>query len=125
MDPVYHESGILRKESDVYSFGVVMFELLSGMLAYNRIRLEDGELKSLVNIVWRYYDYKPELLIDHLIEDEIDNRSFNAFREVAFQCISYKSKERPSMEAIADRIEEALELQVTNQGDLNQKVTES
>ncbi|GJT70897.1 retrovirus-related pol polyprotein from transposon TNT 1-94, partial [Tanacetum coccineum] len=111
MDPVYHESGILRKESDVYSFGVVMFELLSGMLAYNRIRLEDGELKSLVNIVWRYYDYKPELLIDHLIEDEIDNRSFNAFREVAFQCISYKSKERPSMEAIADRIEEALELQ--------------
>ncbi|GKE35480.1 protein kinase, ATP binding site-containing protein, partial [Tanacetum coccineum] len=30
MDPIYHESGILRKESDVYSFGVVMFELLSG-----------------------------------------------------------------------------------------------
>nr|GEU41205.1 protein kinase, ATP binding site-containing protein [Tanacetum cinerariifolium] len=94
MDPVYHESGVLRKESDVYSFGVVMFELLSGMLAYNRRRLEG---------------------------DEIDNRSFNTYREVALQCISFNSKERPTMEMIVDRVEEALELQVTNQGDFKQK----
>nr|GEU84707.1 protein kinase, ATP binding site-containing protein [Tanacetum cinerariifolium] len=83
VDPVYHESGVLRKESDVYSFGVVMFELLSGMLAYNRRR------------------------------------------EVAFQCISFNSKERPTMEMIVDRVEQALELQVTNPGDLKQKVTEN
>ncbi|GJW33113.1 protein kinase, ATP binding site-containing protein [Tanacetum coccineum] len=111
MDPVYHESGVLRKESDVYSFGVVMFELLSGMLAYNRRRVEGGKPKPLVNIVRRYYDYKPDLIIDPLIRDEIDNRSFNAYREVAFQCISFNSKERPTMEMIVDRVEEALELQ--------------
>ncbi|GJW91930.1 protein kinase, ATP binding site-containing protein, partial [Tanacetum coccineum] len=111
MDPVYHESGVLRKESDVYSFGVVMFELLSGMLAYNRRRLEDGKPKPLINIVRRYYDYKPDLIIDPLIRDEVDNRSFNAYREVAFQCLSFNSKERLTMEMIVDRVEEALELQ--------------
>ncbi|GJS64465.1 protein kinase, ATP binding site-containing protein [Tanacetum coccineum] len=112
MDPIYHESGVLRKESDVYSFGVVMFELLSGMLAHHQRRIGDDKRKPLINLVRRYYDYRPDLLVDPLIKDEIDNRSFNAFREVAFQCISYNSKERPTMEAIADRVEEALELQV-------------
>ncbi|GJW03474.1 protein kinase, ATP binding site-containing protein, partial [Tanacetum coccineum] len=111
MDPVYHESGVLRKESDAYSFGVVMFELLSGMLAYNRRRLENGKPKPLINIVRRYYDHKPDLIIDPLIRDEIDNHSFTAYREVALQCISFNSKERPTMEMIVDRVEEALELQ--------------
>nr|GEU57420.1 putative receptor-like protein kinase At5g39000 [Tanacetum cinerariifolium] len=109
MDPIYHEGGILRKESDVYSFGVVMFELLSGMLAYNRRRIADGKPKPLINIVRRYYHYKPELLIDPLIRDDIDTRSFDTYSKVAFQCISLNSKERPTMEMIVDRIEEALE----------------
>ncbi|GJS64462.1 protein kinase, ATP binding site-containing protein [Tanacetum coccineum] len=110
MDPVYHESGVLRKESDVYSFGVVMFELLSGMLAYKRRSFGDGKPKPLINLVRRYYDYRPDLLVDPLIKDEIDSRSFNIFREVAFQCISFNSNERPTMEAIGDRVKEALEL---------------
>ncbi|GKC12298.1 protein kinase, ATP binding site-containing protein [Tanacetum coccineum] len=115
MDPVYHESGVLRKESDVYSFGVVMFELLSGMLAYNRRRLEDGKPKPLINLVRRYYDYKPEMLIDPLIRDEIDSRSFDTYSKAAFQCISFNSKDRPTMEMIVDRIEEALEFHVSKQ----------
>ncbi|GJT98440.1 protein kinase, ATP binding site-containing protein, partial [Tanacetum coccineum] len=115
MDPIYHESGVLRKESDVYSFGVVMFELLSGMLAYNRRKIEGGKPKPLINIVRRYYDYKPELLIDPFLKDKIDSRSFDTYSKVAFQCISFNSKERPTMEIIVDRIEEALEFQVSNQ----------
>ncbi|GJR15195.1 protein kinase, ATP binding site-containing protein [Tanacetum coccineum] len=111
VDPIYHESGVLRKESDVYSFGVVMFELLSGMLAHHKRRFGDGKPKLLINLVRRYYDYKPDLLVDSLIKDKIDSRSFNAFREVAFQCISFNSKEHPTMEAIADRVEELLEIQ--------------
>ncbi|GJT98441.1 protein kinase, ATP binding site-containing protein, partial [Tanacetum coccineum] len=111
MDPIYHESGVLRKESDVYSFGVVMFELLSGMLAYNRRKIEGGKPKPLINIFRRYYDYKPELLIDPFIKDKIDSRSFDTYSKVAFQCISFNSKERPTMEMIVDRIEEALEFQ--------------
>ncbi|GKD23727.1 putative receptor-like protein kinase [Tanacetum coccineum] len=84
VDPVYHECGVLRKELDVYSFGVVMFELLSGLLAYKSRKLKGDEWKPLLNIVRRYYASKPELLIDPVIKDKIDRRSFNAFREVAF-----------------------------------------
>ena len=114
MDPVYHESGVLHKVSDVYSFGVVMLELLSGMPVYYGRSIGDSEEKYLLHLVRRYYDHKPHLLIDPLIKDEIDNRSFNTFRQVAFQCISFNSKERPTMEMIVDRVEEALELQVSN-----------
>ncbi|GJU45432.1 protein kinase, ATP binding site-containing protein [Tanacetum coccineum] len=113
MDPLYHESGILRTDSDVYSFGVVMFELLSGLVAYNRRRIGDGELRRLINLVRRYYDYGKELLIDPEIKDKIDNSSFQTFIETAYQCISFNSRERPTMEMVAEKIEEALEFQVS------------
>ncbi|GJU96191.1 protein kinase, ATP binding site-containing protein [Tanacetum coccineum] len=112
MDPIYHESGILRTESDVYSFGVVMFEMLSGMPAYQLRKIGDDERRPLINLVRRYYDYGKELLIDHQIKDQIDKSSFQTFIETAYQCISFNSKERPTMETIADKIEEALDFQV-------------
>ena len=112
-DPIYHEGGILRPESDVYSFGVVMFEMLSGMLAWYRRKIGDGKPRPLINLVRRYYDYGKELLIDPQIKDQIDNSSFQTFIETAYQCISFNSKERPTMEMIADKIEEALDFQVS------------
>ncbi|PWA52083.1 protein kinase-like domain-containing protein [Artemisia annua] len=113
-DPIYHEGSILRPESDVYSFGVVMFELLSGMLGWYLRKIGDDKPRPLINLVRRYYDYEKELLIDPQIKDEIDSSSFLAFIEVAYQCISFNSKERPSMETIIDKIEEALDFQVAN-----------
>ncbi|GJV39913.1 protein kinase, ATP binding site-containing protein [Tanacetum coccineum] len=112
-DPIYHEGGILRPESDVYSFGVVMFEMLTGMLAWYRRKIGDGKPRPLINLVRRYYDYGKELLIDPQIKDQIDNRSFQTFIETAYQCISFNSKERPTMEMITDKIEEALDFQVS------------
>ncbi|PWA76459.1 hypothetical protein CTI12_AA219700 [Artemisia annua] len=112
MDPIYHESGILRTESDVYSFGVVMFEMLSGMLAWYRKSFGRDKRQPLINLVRRYYDYGKDLLIDPQIKDQIDNSSFHTFFEIAYQCISFNSKERPRMETIVDKIEEALEYQV-------------
>ncbi|GJS19724.1 protein kinase, ATP binding site-containing protein [Tanacetum coccineum] len=112
-DPIYHEGGILRPESDVYSFGVVMFEMLSGMLAWYRRKIRDDKPQPLINLVRRYYDYGKELLIDPEIKDQIDNRSFQTYIETAYQCISFNAKERPTMEMIVDKIEEALDFQVS------------
>nr|GEV23929.1 protein kinase, ATP binding site-containing protein [Tanacetum cinerariifolium] len=111
-DPIYHESGILRTESDVYSFGVVMFEMLSGMLAWYRRKIGDGKPQPLINLVRQYYDYGKELLIDPQIKDQIDNSSFQTFIDIAYQCISFNSKKRPTMEMVIDKIEEALDFQV-------------
>ncbi|GJV32869.1 protein kinase, ATP binding site-containing protein [Tanacetum coccineum] len=111
MDPIYNESGILRTDSDVYSFGVVMFEMLSGMPAYYQRKIGDDKSQPLINLVRRYYDYGKDLLIDYQIKDQIDKNSLHTFVEIAYRCISFISKERPTMEMIADKIEEALELQ--------------
>ncbi|GJZ84722.1 protein kinase, ATP binding site-containing protein [Tanacetum coccineum] len=112
LDPIYHESGILRTESDVYSFGVVMLEMLSGMPAWRVKSFGHDKPQPLINLVRRYYDYGKDLLIDPQIKAQIDKSSFHTFIEIAYRCISFNSKERPAMETIADKIEEALDFQV-------------
>ncbi|KAI3690342.1 hypothetical protein L2E82_48336 [Cichorium intybus] len=111
LDPIYHESGILRKESDVYSFGVVLFEILSGMLAYHNKSLGDDNPQPLINLVRRYYNDRLDELIDPFIKYQIDRRCFHTFKELAYQCINYNSKERPTMETIIERIEDAIDFQ--------------
>ncbi|GKC34768.1 protein kinase, ATP binding site-containing protein [Tanacetum coccineum] len=111
-DPIYHKSGILRAESDVYSFGVVMFEMLRGMPAWHRRSFGRDKPQPLINLVRRYYDNGKDLLIDPQIKAQIDKNSFHTFIEIAYRCISFNSKERPTMEMITDKIEEALDFQV-------------
>ncbi|KAI3826966.1 hypothetical protein L1987_01027 [Smallanthus sonchifolius] len=115
IDPVYRESGKLRTASDVYSFGVVLFEMLSGILAYNPIKSEDGgKLQMLINIVRRYKGALPDELMDPFIKDEIDYRSFFPLQDIAYECINLNYMKRPTMDTIIDRIEEALEYQVNH-----------
>ncbi|PWA56431.1 Protein kinase, ATP binding site-containing protein [Artemisia annua] len=112
IDPLYHESGILHKESDVYSLGVVLFEMLSGMLAYYKRVIEKGEEgQFLINLVRRYFDDGLDMLVDPSIKNEMDRRSFHTFKYVAYACISLNSKDRPTIDTIIDRLEEALEFQ--------------
>ncbi|KAI3510934.1 hypothetical protein L1887_18075 [Cichorium endivia] len=111
MDPIYNASGVLGKESDVYSFGVVLFEMLSGRLAYDLIKFVDGNPQFLINLVRHYYENGPEKFIDPDIRDEIDSRSFHTFKEVAYQCISFISRERPTMEIVIEKIEDAIDFQ--------------
>ncbi|CAH1440498.1 unnamed protein product [Lactuca virosa] len=111
LDPTYHESHILRKESDIYSFGVVLFEMLSGMLVYSERSIEDNRPKFLMNLVRRYDDNQLHKLIDPHMRDQISSRSLDMFKGIAYQCISFNLKERPGMEAVIARIEEALAIQ--------------
>ncbi|XP_052619847.1 myosin-6 [Lactuca sativa] len=111
LDPRYRESGILTKESDVYSFGVVMFEMLSGMLVYLPRNIGDDRAQSLMNFVRRYEQNDENKLIDNDIRDQIDTGSFNMFKEIAYQCVSFNFKDRPMMGTIVEKIEEALDIQ--------------
>ncbi|XP_023736670.1 uncharacterized protein LOC111884591 [Lactuca sativa] len=112
LDPTYHESRILRKESDVYSFGVVLFEILSGMLVYHDRSTGNNEWQFLMNSVRQYYKKEPHNIIDHHIRDQIDSISFDIFQEIAYECISFNLVERPTMDKVIDRIEEALTIQI-------------
>ncbi|KAJ9558501.1 hypothetical protein OSB04_013115 [Centaurea solstitialis] len=84
IDPIYEENGILGQHSDVYSFGMVLFEMLSGLLAYqSSIGLGDDEGPILIKL------------------------------EIAYQCISLKFTERPTMDAVVKRMKKALNIQET------------
>ncbi|KAI3511184.1 hypothetical protein L1887_18329 [Cichorium endivia] len=112
LDPTYQESRILQKKSDVYSFGVVLFEILSGMLAYRERSIGD-ERQFLMHSVRRYHLKDPENIIDPHIIDEIDCLSFDIFKEIAFQCISFNLEERPSLDTVIKKMEEALTVQIS------------
>lgn len=90
-----------------------MFELLSGMPAWYQRSFEHDKPQPLMSLVRRYYGCRKDLLIDPQIKDQIDNSSFHTFIEIAYQCISFNSKECPSMEMIIDKIEVALDFQVS------------
>ncbi|CAH1441000.1 unnamed protein product [Lactuca virosa] len=115
IDPIYNERGRLWKESDVYSFGVVLFEMSSGMLAYAKCFGETKE-QYLMDLVRSYYeddqqDDELEKLIDPILKGHIDMRSFRMFNEIAYECVNLSLKERPTMERIIRKIEQAMDLQ--------------
>ncbi|KAI3754010.1 hypothetical protein L2E82_26094 [Cichorium intybus] len=112
LDPTYHESRILRKESDVYSFGVVLFEILSGMLVYRERSIGD-EQQFLMHSVRRYHRKETDKIIDPHIRNEIDSRSFDIFKETAYQCISFNLRERPTLDTVIKKIEQALVIQIS------------
>ncbi|XP_076920888.1 uncharacterized protein LOC143582141 [Bidens hawaiensis] len=110
LDPVYAESHLLNPESDVYSLGVILFELMSGTLAGEPKSIGDLKPQFLINLVRQYYDAGLEILKDPRISDHIDRRSFSLFKEIAYKCLSLNIKERPSIDMIIEKIEEALRI---------------
>ncbi|GJZ54312.1 protein kinase, ATP binding site-containing protein, partial [Tanacetum coccineum] len=111
MDPIYHESGILKAHTDVYSFGIVLFEILTGMLAHHTKEIGDAKPQQMINLVRRYYDDGLDKLIDPFIRDQIVRRSLLTFEEMAYKCISFNTKDRPTMDKIIKTIEDALFIQ--------------
>ncbi|CAH1441043.1 unnamed protein product [Lactuca virosa] len=67
--------------------------------------------QPLINLVRRYYDNELERLIDPAIKDQIDSRSFDMFKEIAYECISFNLMERPTMGKVVEKIEKALNIQ--------------
>ncbi|XP_042758174.1 serine/threonine-protein kinase PCRK1 [Lactuca sativa] len=115
IDPIYNERGRLWKESDVYSFGVVLFEMSSGMLAYAKCFGETKE-QYLMDLVRSYYeddqkDDELEKFIDPILKGHVDMKSFRMFNEIAYECVNLSLKERPTMERIIRKIEQAMDLQ--------------
>ncbi|KAI3500552.1 hypothetical protein L1887_36376 [Cichorium endivia] len=117
IDPIYEESGVFNAKADVYSFGVILFEMLSGIMAYvERVIGDDTQPQRLINSVRRYtHDKRVDKLVDPSIKDQIDSRSLHVFKKIAYKCITWNLKDRPMMNTIIKRIQEALDFQIQAQ----------
>ncbi|GJW29127.1 protein kinase, ATP binding site-containing protein [Tanacetum coccineum] len=112
-DPICHEIRLLDTTTDVYSYGIVMFELLIGMVVDKEKVIGDYKPQTLINIVRRCYDNRPEQLIDPELRDHIDPSSFHMFIDIAYRCISFNLTDRPTMDEVAKTINEAFDIQVS------------
>ncbi|KAL8262864.1 hypothetical protein R6Q59_024213 [Mikania micrantha] len=120
LDPEYLATGNYKKESDVYSFGIVLFEILSGRLAFDNIYMEKGT--GLGPIARRRFNEKTlkELIDPKMLEDNEhsftlnrgpNQESFDAFSEIAYQCLAETQAKRPTMELVIKELKNALKLQ--------------
>ncbi|XP_071739342.1 uncharacterized protein [Rutidosis leptorrhynchoides] len=110
-DPEYAATGRYKTESDVYSFGVVLFEIVSGRLAYDRVFTDENSM-GLAPIARRRFNEKTlkELIDPKMIEEDDEHMftlnkgpnqdSFDAFSEVAYQCLAETQAKRPTMEDV-------------------------
>ncbi|KAL7594281.1 hypothetical protein Lser_V15G30094 [Lactuca serriola] len=109
-DPVFLETSFYKKESDVYSFGVVLFEVLCSRLCVDYSY--DDMRRSLPAFVKNSSKEKiRDTIIDVNLLQQMEEKSFDTFVTLAYECLEREQKNRPSMELIVKKIETALEYQ--------------
>ena len=99
-------SGHLTAASDVYSFGVVLLELLTGRRAVDKSR--PSREQSLVD--WAKSSLKEprrlSRIIDPKLEGQYSEHGAQKAAALAYQCLSYKAKLRPTMRAVVETFEQ-------------------
>ncbi|KAL5576866.1 hypothetical protein UlMin_018565 [Ulmus minor] len=110
LDPEYYMSNRLNEKSDVYSFGVVLLEIITGRPAISKTNnilinqwvdliLKKGEIKS---------------IIDPRLQGNFNVNSAWKAVEIAMNCVSQSSSERPTMNQVAVELKECLEISLVS-----------
>ncbi|KAI3691122.1 hypothetical protein L2E82_49340 [Cichorium intybus] len=136
-DPLYTSTGFLTQESDVYSFGVVLFEILSGRLSNERIKIDQQQplpkvpnVETQVNSArgrgtgeeepevflaqWAakcFQNKKIEDIIFYALKKDIAPTSLEIFSKIAYHCLMEQRKDRPTMTKVVEELEKALDCQ--------------
>ncbi|KAF5763701.1 putative protein kinase RLK-Pelle-WAK-LRK10L-1 family [Helianthus annuus] len=120
VDPEYHQNFHLSDKSDVYSFGVVLVEIITALKVVDFSRHH-----SEINLAALAIDKIGKGCVDDLIDPFLEpNRdawtlsSIHKVAELAFRCLAFHGDVRPSMEEVADELEQ-IRLCGLNTGDDN------
>ncbi|KAI3511320.1 hypothetical protein L1887_18471 [Cichorium endivia] len=84
----------------------------------------------LLDVVRSCYDdekngARPDKLIDPLLKDHIDIKSFHTFNKIAHECVSLKLEQRPPMAKIIRKIEQALNIELKHEESPSTSTTRS
>ncbi|GJT26918.1 kinase-like domain, phloem protein 2-like protein, partial [Tanacetum coccineum] len=107
-DPAYIKTHSLSHKSDMYSFGIVLFELLCSRKSVS----DYGDNKYLAPVATFHYKEK---ILDDIIDlglwKQMDRQSRNVFAETAYMCLNEEPSQRPNIDEIVTRLENAFKLQ--------------
>ncbi|KAJ9554629.1 hypothetical protein OSB04_018674 [Centaurea solstitialis] len=109
MDAHYFATHRLTRKSDVYAFGVVLFEVLCGRPALD-FTLDEKQY-SLAS--WAKYCVEEGTIhqsIDPCLRGEVSTRCRKEFSQIAYKCLLWDPKDRPTMAEVVVQLEFVLQL---------------
>ncbi|EXB74609.1 Putative leucine-rich repeat receptor-like protein kinase [Morus notabilis] len=106
-DPEYYMSNRLNEKSDVYSFGVVLLEIITGRPAISKSS-KNIHLSQWVKHMLQKGNIKS--IVDPRLEENFDVNSAWKIVEIAMNCVSQYSAERPTMSQVVGELKESLEM---------------
>ncbi|KAI3694430.1 hypothetical protein L1987_77395 [Smallanthus sonchifolius] len=114
--PEYLMTGHLTAASDVYSFGVVFVELLTG-----RKSMDENRPNREQNVAeWARPLLKNARRLSRILDPRLEGQYLETgaqkAAELAYQCLSRRSKERPTMSMIVDTLEPLTDFDDTSLG---------
>ncbi|GKA21053.1 kinase-like domain, phloem protein 2-like protein [Tanacetum coccineum] len=112
VDSTFLKAYTVNHKSDMCSFGIVLFELLCG-----RKSIMDNDTNKYMAplAVSHYREKRLDEIIDWDLWKQMDLRSLDIFTETAYDCLNEERSQRPNIDEIVTRLEDALELQLEHQ----------
>ncbi|ESQ33249.1 hypothetical protein EUTSA_v10004211mg [Eutrema salsugineum] len=104
--PEYIMTGHLTAKSDVYSFGVVLLELLTGRRSVDKKR--SSREQNLVDWARPMLNDPRKLgrIMDPRLEDQYSETGARKAAALAYQCLSYRPKNRPCISNVVSVLQE-------------------
>ncbi|XP_048138570.1 nodulation receptor kinase-like [Rhodamnia argentea] len=109
LDPEYQNNRQVNSSADVYSFGVVLLQILSGEKVINLNQKKLMPLDKMAKALVRGGSIAD--FADPRFEGEYSAEAFNITLQLALSCTGLK-QQRPSMEQVVVKLEEALEISI-------------
>ncbi|KAM5579268.1 LRR receptor-like serine/threonine-protein kinase IOS1 [Rosa sericea] len=115
LDPEYHITGRLNDKSDVYSFGVALLQIITSRPVISRGAHENTHVSQWVSSMLGIGDAK-SIVDPRLCGDFKVNSAWKAV-ELAMDCISETSTERPNMSEVVTRLKECLAAEIARENE--------
>lgn len=100
-------SNRLNEKSDVYSFGVVLLEIITGRPAISK-SYENSHVSQWVKLMVEKGNIKS--IVDPRLEENYNVNSAWKMVEIAMNCVSQYSSERPTMSQVVGELKESVKI---------------